>query len=169
MLGGDFMIPVLDLARYIVNYSNKKNYSISNLKLQKLLYFVQAYYLAFTPSHEPCFSDEIEAWDFGPVVPCVYREFKSFGGGDIPTVTSSYRLKIENNFWSVQAEPFDEDCIDKKDRKIINSVVDNFGSYSASELVQLTHRQTPWKEAYKNRKKNAIITKESIWRYFDAE
>lgn len=51
-----------------------------------MLYFVQAYYLTFTSSQEPCFSDEIEAWDSGPVVPAVYHKFKHFGGSDIPTI-----------------------------------------------------------------------------------
>ena len=67
------MHSALDVARYIINYSNKKDYHISNLKLQKLLYFTQAYYLAFTDSHKPCFPERIEAWNFGPVVPEVYH------------------------------------------------------------------------------------------------
>ena len=160
------MIPVLDVARYIINYSNEKNYSISNLKLQKLLYFVQAYYLAFTSSHEPCFSDEIEAWDFGPVVPSAYHEFKSFGGGEIPPVTSYYTLETQNNFWSIREVPFDDNCISSDDKKIINDIVDKFSAYSAADLVQLTHNQTPWKKAYRPRQ-NAVITKESIRGYFN--
>lgn len=162
------MIPVLDVARYIINYSNEENYSISNLKLQKLLYFVQAYYLAFTSSHEPCFSDEIEAWDFGPVVPSAYHEFKSFGGGEIPSVTSYYTLENQNNFWSIREVPFDDSCISSDDKKIINDIVDKFGAYSASDLVQLTHNQTPWKNAYHPRQ-NAIITKDAIQRYFNGQ
>lgn len=159
------MIPVLDVARYIINYSNEKGYSISNLKLQKLLYFVQAYYLSFTPAHEPCFNDDIEAWDFGPVVPAVYQEFKSFGGSDIPPVKNYYKNK--NNFWSIQSVPFDNDCIAPDDKKNINDVVDKFSIYSASELVELTHKQAPWKEAYVPHK-NAVIKKDAIRRYFDA-
>ena len=61
---------VLDISRYIINYSNVKDYGISNLKLQKILYFVQAYFLIETGS--PCFKEKIEAWDFGPVVPKAY-------------------------------------------------------------------------------------------------
>lgn len=58
------LLPVMDVARFIINYSNERDYSISNLKLQKLLYFVQAYYLTSTEEHEPCFKEDIEAWDF---------------------------------------------------------------------------------------------------------
>lgn len=162
------MISALDVARYIINYSNEKNYSISNLKLQKLLYFVQAYYLSFTSSHEPCFSEEIEAWDFGPVVPSVYHEFKSFGGGDIPPVTSYYKLESENNFWSIREVPYNSNCISKRDKEIINDIIDKFSAYSASELVQITHNQAPWKNAYIPQR-NAIITKDTIRGYFNGE
>lgn len=41
---------VLEVSRHIINYSNRMRYGVSNLKLQKLLYFVQAYFLAFTES-----------------------------------------------------------------------------------------------------------------------
>lgn len=162
------MIPVLDVARYIINYSNEKNYSISNLKLQKLLYFVQAYYLAFTSSHEPCFSDEIEAWDFGPVVPSAYHEFKSFGGGDIPPVMTYYKLDTKDNLWSIREVRFDGDCISENDKKLINDIVDKFSAYSASDLVQLTHNQAPWKKAYRSRQ-NAVITQEAIRGYFNEQ
>lgn len=160
------MIPVLDVARYVINYSNKMNYSISNLKLQKLLYFIQAYYLAFTPSHKPCFSEEIEAWNFGPVVPSVYHEFKSFGGGDIPYVNSYYKLGNENNLWSIEEVPFDDNCISKEDKKIINDIIDKFSAFSAAELVELTHHQAPWKDAYLPRQ-NVVITKDAIREYFN--
>ena len=80
----DMPYNVLGVCRHIVNYSNKKNYNISNLKLQKLLYFVQAYFLA--KKNRPCFNEEIQAWAFGPVVPEAYQEFKQYGGCNIPEV-----------------------------------------------------------------------------------
>ena len=51
----------LEIAKYIISTCSKKNRPISNLKLQKLLYFVQAAFLSMTEKHEPCFSDEIQA------------------------------------------------------------------------------------------------------------
>lgn len=159
------MVAVLNVARYIINYSNEKGCSISNLKLQKLLYFVQAYYLSFTESHNPCFEEEIEAWDFGPVVPSVYHEFKSFGGSDIPPVTNYYSIDSEDGIWSVKKVHFNEDCIDECDKELISSVVDKFAPYSASELVSLTHSQAPWRNAYQPESNN-VITKDAIREYF---
>lgn len=76
---------VLDVCKYVIDYSNEKEYGISNLKLQKILYFIQAYFLIKQPSR-CCFDDKIEAWDFGPVVPKAYRKYKQFGSSDIPTI-----------------------------------------------------------------------------------
>src|SRR5271165_1232342 len=53
--------------------------TISNLKLQKLLYYVQGYHLAFYGSE--LFPDPIVAWQYGPVVEGVYHNFKRFGYG----------------------------------------------------------------------------------------
>lgn len=66
---------VLDISRHIINYSDEKDYGVSNLKLQKLLYFVQAYFMLEKKDHAPCFHEKIEAWDFGPVVPEAYQEW----------------------------------------------------------------------------------------------
>ena len=161
------MYPALDVARYIINYSNEKGYGISNLKLQKLLYFVQAFYMALTPSHTPCFPEEIEAWDFGPVVPVVYHEFKRFGSNTLWPVEYSYESN-ENDIWSVRRIPFSNDCISKTDQEYIGDVIDNFSKYSATDLVELAHNQAPWKNAYVHGE-NRIISQKSIRRYFEQD
>lgn len=58
-------------AQYIILRCNQLGKSISNLKLQKMLYFLQAEFLV--SQDRPCFRERIEAWDFGPVVPEVSR------------------------------------------------------------------------------------------------
>lgn len=49
---------VLDVCRHIINYSEKEDYGVSNLKLQKLLYFVQAYFMLEKKDHAPCFHEK---------------------------------------------------------------------------------------------------------------
>lgn len=122
---------VLDVARYIIERCNSHNRAISNLKLQKILYFVQAEFLV--TKDEPCFNEEIQAWDFGPVVPTVYHRYKAYGAGNIPVVKST-----------IKKTP-----ISASDQSLIDGIVDECSKYSASTLVDITHRQTPWKEAYK--------------------
>ena len=147
------MYNALSVARHIIDYSHEIEYGISNLKLQKLLYFVQAEFLVSTQDHSPCFSDTIEAWDFGPVVPAVYHHYKVYGSAIIPT----------SNI--VQSSLF-EQPIAEGDKQLINAVVDKLIGYSASTLVNVTHNQAPWKDAYV-RGYNNPISNQAIRAFFE--
>lgn len=155
---------VLDVSRHVINYSNEKEYGISNLKLQKILYFIQAFFLVSTS--EQCFEEKIEAWDFGPVVPEAYREYKQFGSGDIPSI--SYIIDFDGeDIWESKVIKYKDNVISEPDKQRIESVVDKFADYSATDLVSITHAQTPWKVAYKKGQNNEI-TIDSIKGFFDA-
>lgn len=158
------MYDVLEVSRHVINYSNDKNYGISNLKLQKLLYFIQAEFLTLKNNPRKCFGEKIEAWDFGPVVPEAYNEFKQYGGNNIPPVYS-YFIIPKDNIWGIKKVEYKDDTISCEDKQIIDGVVDLFSEYSAVDLVDLTHRQSPWREAYSPRLNNEISI-ESIRRYF---
>ena len=158
------MYNVLDVCRYIINYSNEKKYSISNLKLQKLLYFVQAYFLCVSSEKEPCFTEKIEAWDFGPVVPEAYHEFKRYGSGSIPKIDSYLRFKLDD-VWEIEQIPYNDNIIKKNDKTMIQTVVDKFADFSATDLVTLTHNQSPWRKTYESHK-NKVIPNEMIRSYF---
>ena len=144
------MYRALSVARYIIERCNSQNLVISNLKLQKILYFVQAEFLVVR--NRPCFAEEIEAWDFGPVVPEVYQEYKIFGGANIPVIGRTLRPTI----------------VSRDDQELINGIVDECARYSASALVDITHRQFPWKDAYRRGHSN-VISKRSIQEYFEEE
>ena len=158
---------VLDVSRYIINYSNKKEYGVSNLKLQKLLYFVQAHFLVLSNEEAPLFKEKIEAWDFGPVVPKAYNEYRQFGATSIPYI-KSYFITRTGNIWDSERVPYEEDFIDEETRCKINDVVDSFSEKTATDLVGLTHRQKPWMDAYEKGMNNEITT-ESIRRYFNGK
>lgn len=159
------MNQVLDVSRYIINYSNTNDYGISNLKLQKILYFVQAYFLTNSQDNEPCFGETIEAWDFGPVVPKAYHEYKQYGSGDIPIITSYINFD-EEDIWDSQRMQYDDSNICENDKTLIKAVVDKFSSYSATDLVTITHKQSPWKDAYVPYLNNTI-TNNAIRAYFN--
>ena len=145
MTGGDTMYNALDVAKYIITYCKKNQKPISNLKLQKLLYFVQAQFLV--SENHACFNNRIEAWDLGPVVPDVYHQFKVYGSNPII-------LWKDGHFG-----------ISTHDRNIIDSIVDDCNQYTASQLVDLTHLQTPWIQA-REKAHNGQITNESIREFF---
>lgn len=129
-----------------------------------MLYLVQAYFLLETKAHTPCFDAKIEAWDFGPVVPEAYCEYKQYGSGDIPTI-ESYIVFDENDMWNSKRVTFEDISITDDDKALIEKVVDKFADYSATDLVSLTHKQSPWIDAYVPCQNNEI-TIEAIIAYF---
>jgi uncharacterized phage-associated protein len=144
------MYSALKVARYIIWWCNNNGYSISNLKLQKILYFVQAQFLVARGM--PCFCEEIQAWEYGPVVPEVYREYKAYGGGNIPAFERSERPMV------IRAE----------DIPLIDDIISECVNYSASSLVELTHNQSPWQDVYMPGWNNTI-SNASIKKYFSEE
>lgn len=141
------MYCALDVAKYIVT----KHDFISNLGLQKLLYFIQAEFLISTGN--PCFDDPIEAWAFGPVVPAVYEKYKIYGGGSI------YDFEKDNDT---------KYLILNNDKKIIDDVVNQLSPYPAAVLTDVTLHQTPWIQSYQKGKQN-IISNELIKEFFSQE
>lgn len=156
------MYDVLEVCRHIVNYCNDHDYSITNLKLQKILYFIQADFLVSTS--QKCFNDRIEAWDFGPVVPKAYRAYKQFGNSYIPKVTY-YVEKNDSDFWSSKVKQYTDTVITEPDKKRIDEIVDALSGYSATELVKITHQQKPWINAFSSQN-NKEITTGAIEEYF---
>lgn len=146
----------MDIARYVVNYANEQEMIVSNLKLQKILYFIQMEFLIERKAI--CFKDDIEAWDFGPVVPAVYREFKKYGALNIPKIIHYY--DDSDGVWNVKKIEY-KPQICEQDRRIIDSVINECSNYSASQLVEITHQQTPWIKAYQ-KGKNSVISIDSI-------
>lgn len=119
---------------------------ISNLKLQKLLYYAQGTFLAVTD--EPLFSDRILAWKHGPVVESVYHEYCSNGANGI-----------------VFDEEFDPSTFSTEENSLLTQVYDVFGQYSAWKLQDMTHQETPWKTT----KQSAEISRDKIRDYFKQE
>ena len=86
------MHSALEVSKYIVNKCTVENFPISNLQLQKILYYVQK---EFFKKNLRCFSEEIEAWQIGPVVTDVYYYFCGYGAMPI---LMEYEIKIEKNY-----------------------------------------------------------------------
>lgn len=116
---------------------------ISNLKLQKLLYYAQGVYLALR--NDPLFFEDIVAWQHGPVVAEVYHQYKSNGS-----------IGIE------LTEDFNFDSIDEDTTQILEVVYDEFAQYSAWKLRNMTHNETPWLET----NTGDTIKNDSIKKYF---
>lgn len=125
------------IANYVIKYSNKHNLDVSNLRLQNILYFIQAQFLV---NHDrPCFDARIEAWSFGPVVPIIYDEYNFFGSTNINIVNKNVN-----------------EIIDNADKTLRDSVVEHCSLFSNTRLTQITRRQVPWTNAFEMGKENEI-------------
>ena len=134
-----------EVARYIIHHEAQQNRPVSNLRLQKLLYFVQAKFVMDSHGTSPCSYEKMEAWGFGPVVREVYYEYRYYGGAMIPS---------ERNFSTTIAP---------RDQSMLDEILNDCAQFSMSALVDITHSQTPWQEA---RRYNKEITTAAIYNYF---
>ena len=132
----------MDVAKYIVSYCDRAGKATSNLKLQKMLYFIWIDYYRETKT--PLFDENFYAWQYGPVVPQVYFEFSTFAG--IP-INRQYKTQAGENDYSQ-----------------LNKYIDKYIDSSAAELVEESHRPDgPWYKVYDggNGSRN-VIAHESI-------
>lgn len=116
----------LQIARYIVRVAQSKGEPISNLKLQKLLYYAQGWHLAFNGNS--LFNDDIQAWVHGPVVSSVYSQFKGYGYSPIPV----HPRKVD---------------LPNKVKELLKAVLLTYLKFDAFTLETMTHEEKPWKEA----------------------
>jgi uncharacterized phage-associated protein len=70
------MVSPFEVANYFIWLANETGSFLSNLKLQKLVYYAQAWHLALEES--PLFEEDFEAWIHGPVLPTLYQKYESF-------------------------------------------------------------------------------------------
>jgi uncharacterized phage-associated protein len=118
-----------------------KKLGVTNLYLQKLLYFIQAYTLVDTG--KPAFENRMEAWTYGPVVIDAYYEMKN----------------NTNNFIKGDYKELDGTL-----KENIEMIIDELQDKTAFDLVGLTHSYDPWKNAWSNQLDN-VITPKDIEKY----
>lgn len=119
-----------DIVPYFLRVSSRgARGGMTPLKLQKLLYYSQAWYLVF--KNKPLFQEKIEAWVHGPVVPSVYHSFKHLRYSEI----TDKNLIDENHI------------IDEEEKLILNLVWKVYGNQEAKFLEYLSHSEYPWANA----------------------
>lgn len=124
------MYTAKQIADWILSRINKEaGDTISPLKLQKLLYYCQAWH--YTIFDEKLFDERIEAWAHGPVVPSQYKRF-------------SYILIYDN----IDVDKIKKEAVTfpKHTEELLNEVMDIYAEHTASYLERLTHEEMPWKK-----------------------
>ncbi|MBE9201970.1 MULTISPECIES: type II toxin-antitoxin system antitoxin SocA domain-containing protein [unclassified Nodularia (in: cyanobacteria)] len=135
------MINCLDAARYFIAraYEDGIEAEMTNMKVQKLLYYSQSLYLAIYD--QPLFDEDIQAWRYGPVCPPAYRFYSEFEAQQLPIPSQKLLLQI----------PQDE-------KKLLEEIWGYFGGYRAYRLSNMTHLEFPWTKARKGLPANASST-----------
>ena len=138
------MHSVIDVANYFLSLVNEdQGEGITNMKMQKLVYYAQGFSLAML--NEPLFEEPIEAWQYGPVVPTLYHAFKKYGNVPLP-----------------QPEQCTIGNFTQEEQELLNQVYFEYGQFSAWRLSEMTHQELPWSST----PLNAVISHEKLRKYF---
>lgn len=143
-----------DVAGFFLALSNETGEAITNLKLQKLVYYSQAWHLA--NYNKSLFSEDFEAWVHGPVIKSLYHAYKE--RGSMPIVTD---LRLNDIEKKINKPSFNNFLLE---------VANIYMPYGAFELEMMTHKEDPWIEARKDcepdDKCSNVIEKESMRKFY---
>ncbi len=138
------------VAKFFIWKASTEGKTITNKKLQKLLYYAQAWYLAL--KDRPLFKEDIQAWVHGPAIPSIYDQYRKFGYENI----------------NVIIDP--KEIASLKTDDLLNEVWKVYGKFEAEYLETLTHNEEPWQLAREGLSagdaSTNIISKEEMKKYF---
>lgn len=145
--------------QYFLALANSKGEVITNLKIQKLLYYAQSWYLA--NFKEPLFEEDFQAWVHGPVISSLYTKLKSKGYYAGTPIRSRFSLEnVENKL----------DEIDKNIKPFLEEIARVYFPFGAYQLELMTHKEDPWiitrGEMSPDEKCSSIIPKDLIQSYY---
>tara|TARA_R110002050_G_scaffold300678_1_gene471484 strand:+ start:14540 stop:15052 length:513 start_codon:yes stop_codon:yes gene_type:complete len=155
------------LVKFIILYCQNKGMSISPLKLQKLLYYVQVWNIIKFDKYT-LFDELPEAWVNGPVYRSVYNTFKDkfFRNDNFKYNFDEVKLSEEIS------QKLKELSLSEDQQKLLFAVLDSYGVMSDEKLVFLTHKESPWNEAREGlspiERSTNTITVDSIYNYYTA-
>lgn len=113
-------------AWFLGNIDRESGDAVTHLKLQKLVYYAQAWSLALRDS--PLFDEDMQAWAHGPVADSVYQVYRDAG-------------------WSALPAPAQMPSIAPDDAEHLSTILATYGDFSAKHLERMTHAEAPWIEA----------------------
>lgn len=140
----------MDIANFIIEYANNeannlKHYTLTPLKLQKILYYVAAEY--FKKIGERLFSENFQKWQYGPVVKDVYHEFKPFGFHHIHKPKTTLEKGLGSSISFVPKVFNSKSLISDVDfMEVAENVIKNYMPWKAFDLVERTHAEDAWKD-----------------------
>lgn len=118
------MYDAINVAKLVINECAAEGHPVTNLKLQKILYFMWLDW--YKERKEPLFDNEIQAWHFGPVIPEVYRRYRRFVADPIK-------------------KDDEEDQIPESDARPLRELARKYNERPIGDLIEESHREgSPW-------------------------
>ncbi len=123
----------LSVANAILDEAERQGIPVTPMQLQKLVYFTNGWHMEIFDGR-PIFADSFEAWQFGPVMPAIYHDFKQYGSRKI---TGRATNPFTRTAWVA-------DFLETK-TALISAIIRIYGRLSGPKMSHLTHKQgTPW-------------------------
>lgn len=142
---------------FLVRHSSKMqtdeaiDENLTQMKLHKLMYYAQGVYLAVFSQR--LFDEELLAWQHGPVVRSIYTKYQG-------------QRELSADIDNKQLANYQTITEDENSKMILEVVYEQYGDYSAKQLRDMTHEETPWKEAWSKGLGTSAISDETIEQFF---
>ncbi|MEO6096735.1 MAG: type II toxin-antitoxin system antitoxin SocA domain-containing protein [Fibrobacteria bacterium] len=149
------------VANYFLGKAEAEGEKLSPMKIQKLVYFAHGWHLAIYG--RPLIDEEIQAWQYGPVIRSLYHEFKEYGNSSILGKASEWEIKFP------MIKNITPGIDDAETMSLLDRVWEVYKKYSAVQLSNLTHiTGSPWEKTWgaTGAPKNTPIPNELIAGYF---
>lgn len=149
------MYNAVDIAVALLKIAADKGKTLTQMQLQKLVYV--AHGMSLAARNLPMIKQQVNAWQYGPVIPDIYHRFKAYGSLAIPVAD------LPENQQSLK--------LDQESVEILTEVVDSLADYSGGQLSELSHRAgSPWHKVWFDAKgrevRGAIIADEVIKQHY---
>lgn len=159
-------VNISELSDYLIFKFQNDGIPLTPLKLQKLLYYLQAWHTVFFDKH-PLFEEKPEAWSNGPVYRSIYDRYKANWLRNTPI---SFKYESSGELLEKLKESFNKLKLEDQQIKFLEALLNKYGFLSPEKLVFLTHSESPWNEAREGYgpfdKCNETISIESMYQYY---
>jgi uncharacterized phage-associated protein len=140
------------IANYLLARAKSDSQTLTPMKMQKLVYFAHGWHLAI--KNEALINEQVEAWEFGPVIPSLYSAFRRFGDQAITEPAQRSRSEVHAAMQRGSDSPFNptlDDCPEQAGftKALLDKIWSVYGGYDAIQLSNMTHAEgTPWRTVF---------------------
>jgi len=149
------------IANKFLELAQQESQSLTQMQIQKLVYISHGFHLALV--NQPLIDEEVQAWQYGPVIPSLYEEFRGFGNK--PITKEATITTIDDNFNINSIAPRVNDT---QTEELIKAVWNKYKVYSGPNLSDLTHQTgTPWSTVVQSNSFFSTIDNSIIRNYYN--